>query len=64
MSPARNLQPKSRDIRYTNMKSAMAEEMLLSLVLRESALLNRADYQAKIVNAIVAGVLNYRASYR
>ena len=32
--------------------------------LRESALLNRADYQAKIVNAIVAGVLNYRASYR
>ena len=38
--PARNLQPKSRDIRYTNMKSAMAEEMLLSLVLRESALLD------------------------
>ena len=32
--------------------------------LRESSLLNRADYQAKIVNAIVAGVLNYRASYR
>ncbi len=32
--------------------------------LRESALLNRADYQEKIVNAIVAGVLNYRASYR
>ena len=40
LSPARNLQPKSRDIRYTNMKSAMAEEMLLSLVLRESALLD------------------------
>ena len=43
LSPARNLQPKSRDIRYTNMKSAMAEEMLLSLVLRESALLDSTD---------------------
>ena len=40
LSPARNLQPKSRSIRYTNMKSAMAEEMLLSLVFRESALLD------------------------
>ncbi len=38
LSPARNLQPKSRTIRYDNMKSAMAEEMLLSLVLREPAL--------------------------
>ena len=43
LSPARNLQPKSRDIRYTNMKSAMAEEMLLSLILRESALLDDTD---------------------
>ena len=32
--------------------------------LREGALLNRADYQAKIVNAIVLGILNYRAAYR
>ena len=31
---------------------------------REGALLNRADYQAKIVNAIVLGILNYRAAYR
>ena len=41
LSPARNLQPKSRTIRYDNMKSAMAEEMLLSLVLREPALLDQ-----------------------
>ena len=40
LSPAKNLQPKSRTIRYENMKSAMAEEMLLSLVLREPALLD------------------------
>ena len=40
LAPARNLQPKSRAIRYTNMKSAMAEEMLLALILRESALLD------------------------
>ena len=41
LSPARNLQPKSRTIRYDNMKSAMAEEMLLALCLRESALLDQ-----------------------
>ena len=38
LAPARNLQPKSRDIRYDNIKSAMAEEMLLALVLQEPAL--------------------------
>ena len=41
LAPARNLQPKSRTIRYDNMKSAMAEEMLLALCLRESALLDQ-----------------------
>ena len=40
LSPARNLQPKSRTIRYDNMKSAMAEELLLALCLREPALLD------------------------
>lgn len=39
LAPARSLQPKSRNIRYGNMKSAMAEEMLLALILREPALL-------------------------
>ena len=41
LSPAQNLQPKSRTIRYDNMKSAMAEEALLGLVLREPALLDK-----------------------
>ena len=41
LSPARNLQPKSHTIRYDNMKSAMAEETLLGLVLREPALLDK-----------------------
>lgn len=39
LSPARNLQPKSRAIRYDNMKSAMAEEMVLAQCLQEPALL-------------------------
>ena len=43
LSPARNLQPKSRNIRYDNIKSAMAEEMVLALCLREPALLDTAD---------------------
>ncbi len=41
LSPARNLQPKSRSIRYDNMKSAMAEELVLSQALREPALLDQ-----------------------
>ncbi len=42
LSPARNLQPKNNKIRYNNMKSAMAEEMLLALCLREPALMEQA----------------------
>ena len=38
LAPARNLQPKSRSIRYDNMKSAMAEETVLSMILKEPAL--------------------------
>ena len=41
LAPAANLQPKSRSIRYDNMKSAMAEEAVISLVLREPALLDK-----------------------
>ena len=40
LAPAQALQPKARSIRYDNMKSAMAEETLLAMVLRESALLD------------------------
>ena len=40
MAPAQALQPKSRTIRYDNMRSAMAEETVIAMVLRESALLD------------------------
>ena len=39
LAPARNLQPRSKNIRYDNMKSAMAEELLLALCLKEPHLL-------------------------
>ena len=37
LSPAASLQPKSRTIRYNNMKSAMAEEEIVAHALREPA---------------------------
>ena len=40
LSPARNLQPKSRSIHYDNMKSAMAEEGVLAMAMKEPALLD------------------------
>ena len=56
LSPARNLQPKSRNIRYDNMKSAMAEEMLLALVLREPALLDHTrDLKAGMFSSELLG---------
>jgi len=42
LAPARNRQPQVGKIRYNNVKSAMAEEMVLALCLRESALLDHA----------------------
>ena len=48
LAPAQALQPKSRTIRYDNMKSAMAEETVLAMALREPALLDEAkDLQAE-----------------
>ena len=41
LAPAKNLQPKSRNIRYDNMKSAMAEETVLALILKEPALMEQ-----------------------
>ena len=41
LSPARNLQPHSRNFRYDNVKSAMAEETVLAMVLKEPALLDQ-----------------------
>ena len=42
LAPVKNLQPKSRTIRYDDMKSAMAEEAVLALVLKEPALMEQA----------------------
>ena len=39
LDPARKLQPKSRNFHYDNMRSAMAEEGVLSLIVREPAML-------------------------
>ncbi len=41
MTPAAQAQPAARSIRYTNLRSAMAEEGLLRLILREAALLDK-----------------------
>ena len=43
LEPAKALQPKARSIRYDNMKSAMAEESVIAQILREPALLARAE---------------------
>ena len=42
LAPSKALQPKSRTIRYDNMKSAMAEEGVIALALRDPALLDHA----------------------
>lgn len=42
LAPAQALQPKSRTIRYDNIKSAIAEEGVLRQILREPALLDQA----------------------
>ena len=42
LAPAQALQPKVRTIRYDNMKSAMAEEGILAMALKEPALLGTA----------------------
>jgi len=38
LTPTKTLQPKSRSIRYDNMKSAMAEETVIAMVLRDPSL--------------------------
>ena len=43
LTPVKALQPRSRQIRYDNVKSALAEEKVIAMVLREPAMLNLAD---------------------
>ena len=42
LAPAQALQPRSKTIHYDNMKSAMAEETILAMALKEPALLDEA----------------------
>ena len=42
LAPAQAMQPKFRNIRYDNMKSAMAEEAVLAMALKDPALLDTA----------------------
>ncbi len=41
LAPAQNLQPKTRAFSYKNMKSAMAEETVLAMVMKEPALFEK-----------------------
>ena len=41
LSPAKNLQPHSRQFRYDNVKSAMAEETVIAMALKEPAVLDQ-----------------------
>ena len=43
LAPVRNLQPKVRSVRYDNMKSAMAEEGVISLMLLDPSLTDKAQ---------------------
>ena len=56
LAPVKALQPKSRTIRYDNMKSAMAEEGVIVQILREPALLEQAkDLKASSFSSELLG---------
>ena len=56
LSPAKNHQPLARNIRYDNIKSAMAEEAVLALIMKEPALLSKtADLQAESFSSPLLG---------
>ena len=46
LAPARNAQPKTKEFRYDNLKSARAEELVLTMVLKEPALFEKANMLA------------------
>ena len=56
LSPARNLQPKEKSIRYSNLRSARAEEMIIAQILREPALFAQIpDLQPEIFSSEFLG---------
>ena len=67
LEPAKNLQPKARSIRYDNVKSALAEETVLALILKEPALLEQAkelESEAFSVPLVGNGYEQLRRRYR
>lgn len=60
LAPAQALQPKQRTIRYDNMKSAMAEENVIAMVLQEPALLDsarqltQAEFSSPLLGSVYA----------
>ena len=56
LSPAKNLQPRDRNIHYTNLKSARAEEEILRQSIRQSALLDlAADLKPEMFSSELLG---------
>ena len=56
LAPAQALQPKARTIRYDNIKSAMAEETVLAMAMKEPALLDAAkSLQAEEFSSALLG---------
>ena len=55
LAPARQLQPRSRNIRYDNLRCAMAEEALVSMVLWEPALLNQTELEPEEFSVALLG---------
>ncbi len=55
MAPAVNLQPRSRELRYDNVRSARAEEGLVRLVLLDSVLFSRAVIEPEQFSSPVLG---------
>ena len=56
LSPAKNLQPRSRTIHYDNLKSARAEEAVVVLSLREPALLDLAgELKPEMFSSVLLG---------
>ena len=56
LAPAQALQPRSRSIRYDNVKSAMAEETVIAMILRDSSLLDGAkDLKPEEFSSVLLG---------
>ncbi len=55
LAPADRLRPKSRTIRYENLRSAAAEEGLLGLIFREPGLLEQVDLEPEMFSCSLLG---------